>query len=178
MNYAKSLKKIAVNLPSGEKLSFQVGEYSELQKSIIEEFLPRYGHGAEVLSVGNATDESLFLNKKKLEELNFFDPTSNELPDIIAFSKNKNWLYLIETVYGLGIINEIRLLQLKKMTINCKAEIIYVTAFNHREDFRKITAAIAWETDVWIANEPDHLIHFNGDKFLGPYRTFINETIN
>ena len=23
--------------------------------------------------------------------------------------------------------------------------------------------------EVWIADNPDHLIHFDGDKFLGPY---------
>ena len=28
---------------------------------------------------------------------------------------------------------------------------------------------ISWETEAWIAKAPDHLIHFNGERFLGPY---------
>jgi hypothetical protein len=31
--------------------------------------------------------------------------------------------------------------------------------------------AISWETEVWTAEAPDHLIHFNGERFLGPYRS-------
>jgi adenine-specific DNA-methyltransferase len=47
---------------------------------------------------------------------------------------------------------------------------VYVTAFLDKADFRKYAADIAWETEVWIAETPDHMIHFNGPKFLGPYR--------
>ena len=92
------------------------------------------------------------------------------MPDIIAYNSNKNWLYLIEAVYSSGSINEIRMLELKKLTKKCKADIIYVTAFLNKTDFRKWITEIAWETEVWIAENPDHLIHFNGDKFLGPYK--------
>jgi hypothetical protein len=28
---------------------------------------------------------------------------------------------------------------------------------------------IAWETEVWVADAPSHLIHFDGARFLGPY---------
>ena len=28
---------------------------------------------------------------------------------------------------------------------------------------------ISWETEVWVADAPTHLIHFNGERFLGPY---------
>jgi len=101
--------------------------------------------------------------------LNFFEISHEELPDIIAYSPVKNWLYLIEAVYSSGPISEIRLLQLQKLTKNCYAEIIYVTAFQTRSKFRQFMADIAWETEVWIADSPDHLIHFNGDRFLGPY---------
>ncbi len=56
------------------------------------------------------------------------------------------------------------------MLANCSAERIYVTAFRSRSDFRKFAGDIAWETEVWIAESPDHMIHFNGPKFLGPYK--------
>jgi hypothetical protein len=47
---------------------------------------------------------------------------------------------------------------------------VYVTAFLSIGDFRKYAADIAWETEAWIAANPDHMIHFNGPKFLGPYK--------
>ena len=44
-------------------------------------------------------------------------------------------------------------------------------AFPDRAEFRKNAADIAWETEVWIADNPDHMIHFNGDRFLGPHES-------
>ena len=166
----REIQRVKVALPSGGKLEFSAGEHNDLQKAIIEDFLPRYGFGAEVLYVGDTSNKYLHLETKKLEELNFFEISHEELPDIIAYSKEKNWLYLIEAVHSSGPISEIRLLQLEKLTENCKADIVYVTAFLDRPKFRKFMADIAWETEVWIADNPDHMVHFNGDKFLGPYK--------
>lgn len=166
----RAIKKVKVTLPSGGKLEFSTGEHNDLQKAIIEDFLPRYGFGAEVLYVGDTSDKYLYLEKDKLQSLNFFKISHEELPDVIAYSKKKNWLYLIEAVHSSGPISEIRLLQLQKLTQECTAEIVYVTAFLTRKKFRQFMVDIAWETEVWIADNPDHLVHFNGDKFLGPYK--------
>ncbi len=165
----REIAKVTVTLPSGGELAFSQGEHNEIQKAVIEEFLPRFGQGAEVLYVGDTSDKYLYLESEKLKELDFFEISHQELPDIIAYSKKKNWLYLIEAVHSSGPINELRLIQLQKLTKQCKADIIYVTAFLNRPKFRRFMADIAWETEVWIADDPDHLVHFNGDKFLGPY---------
>ena len=93
-----------------------------------------------------------------------------ELPDIVAYSKTKNWLFLIEAVHSSGPISPIRLLELKRLAKECTAEIVFVTAFLTRDTFRKFAPEIAWETEVWIADAPDHMVHFDGDKFLGPYK--------
>lgn len=166
----REIVKVNVTLPSGGELTFSAGEHNDLQKAIIEDFLPRYGHGAEVLYVGDTSDKYLYLEKEKLEELNFFEISHEELPDVIAYSKKKNWLYLIEAVHSSGPISELRLIQLQKLTKDCKADIVYVTAFLNRPKFRQFMTDIAWETEVWIADNPDHLVHFNGDKFLGSYK--------
>lgn len=165
----REIVKVNVTLPSGGELTFSAGEHNDLQKAIIEDFLPRYGYGAEVLYVGDTSDKYLYLEKEKLEKLDFFEISHEELPDVIAYSKEKNWIYLIEAVHSSGPINELRLVQLQKLTKNCKADIIYITAFSNRLKFRQFMTEIAWETEVWIADNPDHLVHFNGDKFLGPY---------
>jgi hypothetical protein len=165
----RKIEKIDVTLPSGSTLSFSAGEHNKLQKLIIEEFLPRYGYGAEVLYVGDTADKYLHVDKNGLERLNFFKISHEELPDVIAYSKKKNWLYLIEAVHSSGPISEIRLLQLKQLSENCTADIVYITAFLNKQKFRQFITEIAWETEVWIAENPDHVVHFNGEKFLGPY---------
>jgi len=165
----RKIIKIPVILPSGKKLKFSPGPHNKLQKAIIEEFLPRYGYGSKVLYVGDTAKKMLHLDKAELKRLNFFNIARTELPDIIAYSKEKNWLYLIEAVHSSGAISETRLLHLKKITKDCLTDIIYITAFLDRKTCRKFIADIAWETEVWIADNPDHLIHFNGHKFLGPY---------
>lgn len=166
----RNLVTIPVTTPSGDKLLLSPGEHNELQKAIIEDFLPRYGYGSEVLYVGDTADKFLLHAKEKLASLAFFQLAHDELPDIVAYSREKNWLYLIEAVHSSGPINALRLEELRRLTKACSAGIVYVTAFLDRGTFRKYAPEIAWESEVWIAESPDHLIHFDGDKFLGPYQ--------
>lgn len=165
----RDLARIDVKLSSGSKLIFTPGEHNELQKQIIENFLPIFGYGAELLYVGDTADKFLHIDRPALEALSFFELKRGELPDIVAYNKTKNWLFLIEAVHSSGPISPPRLLELEKLTEKCKADRIYVTAFLDKTTFRKFVADIAWETEVWIAENPEHLIHFNGEKFLGPY---------
>lgn len=153
-----------------DELEFGPGEHNRLQKAIIEEFLPLYGYGAEVLYVGDAENRYLLYKKAELDELGFFELGHGELPDVVAYSAEKKWLYVIEAVASVGPIDSMRKLKLDELTATCKVPIVYVTAFLTREAFRKNAANIAWETEVWIAGEPEHMIHFDGSKFLGPYR--------
>jgi DNA (cytosine-5)-methyltransferase 1 len=166
----REIETVAVSLPDGQSLEFSPGKHNDLQKAIIEEFLPRYGYKSEVLYVGDTANRLLLCDKKKLKKLSFFELTHDELPDVLAYSATKNWLFLIEAVHSSGPITPIRLEELKRLTKDCTTEIVYVTAFLDRATFRKFAPDIAWETEVWIADSPDHLIHFNGDKFLGPYK--------
>ena len=148
---------------------FGPGEHNELQKAIIEEFLPRFGFGAEVLYVGDTEDKLLYVDRKRLVELDFFELSHDKLPDVLAYSTAKNWLFLVEAVHSVNPMTELRKRSLEALTSACKADIVYVSAFLTRAAFRKFAGDIAWETEVWIAETPDHLVHFNGDKFLGPY---------
>lgn len=166
----RNIIKIPVSLPNGKKLTLSQGGHNQLQREIIEEFLPRFGYGAEILYIGDTSNRILFIEEEKLEKLSFFKLANEELPDIIAYSENKNWLYLIEVVFSSGPMSEERVFGLKKMLTHCKADLIFVTAFTSRTDFRKWIMDIAWETEVWTADNPEHLVHFNGDKFLGPYK--------
>ena len=169
LSAARDLEKIPVVIPNQAELRLTPGEHNQLQRAVVEQFLPRFGYGAEVLYLGDTADKFLWLQQEKLAALHFAELSHGELPDVIAYSQRENWLFLIEAVHSSGPISSVRLLQLQRMCRECVAEIVFVTAFLDRATFRKFSAEIAWETEVWIAAEPDHLIHFNGGKFLGPH---------
>jgi type II restriction enzyme len=164
----RDLPKIPITLPGGRKVEFTLGEHNTLQREIIDEFLPRFGDGCEVLYIGDTANKYAVREDKKLQELGFFELSHDSLPDIVAYDKKKNWLFLIEAFYSSGPMSEERMLELKKSLTNCKAGLIFVTAFISRSDFKKHVGEIGWESEVWTADNPDHLVHFNGGKFLGP----------
>lgn len=166
---ARKLSLIPVSLPDGVKLEFSPGKHNDLQKSIIEKLLSIYGYGAEVLYVGDTANKYLHVSRERLKELGIPEPEHNELPDVVAFSESKKWVYLIEAVTSYGEIDPIRKRELEILTKNCPFPIVFITAFLTRDDYKKYAANLAWETEVWIASDPEHLIHLNGDKFLGPY---------
>lgn len=165
----RTLNLIPILLPNGKPIELSLGDHNVLQKQIIEHFLPRFGSDCEVLYIGDTSNKMLHVEKDSLNKLKFFELSHDELPDIIAYSKKNNWLYLIEAVHGSGPMSEIRVHELKKILKDCTAELIFITAFLSRPVFKKWLTDIAWETEVWIADNPDHMIHFNGHKFLGSY---------
>jgi type II restriction enzyme len=165
----RDMQHIPVTLPGGKRLDLSLGKHNDLQKAIIEQFLPLWGHGAEVLYVGDTANKLLHIERDALKKLGFFDLSHDELPDVIAYSKKKNWLFVIEAVHSSGPISEVRLLELKKLLASCKAGIVYVTAFLTRKAHAKYADQIAYETEVWTADRPEHLQHLNGPRFMGPY---------
>jgi site-specific DNA-cytosine methylase len=171
LDVARQIEIVPIKLPDGLTIQFSPGEHNLLQKAIIEQFLPRFGFGADVLYVGDTAKKFLVKDEQKLKSLKFFDLEHGELPDIVAYSSKKNWLFLIEAVHSSGPISPVRLSELKRLAKHCAADIIFVTAFLNRDTFRKFAPDIAWETEVWIADAPDHMVHFDGDKFLGPYKS-------
>jgi hypothetical protein len=166
----RDLPKVRVTLSTGQILDFSRGGHNQLQREIIEEFLPRFGGKCEVLYIGDATDKYLLRDDDKLKGLGFFELTHDSLPDIVAYNQERNWLFLIEAFFTSGPMSEERILELKKALKDCSADLIFVTAFTSKTDFRKNIADIGWETEVWTADNPDHMVHFNGDKFFGPYK--------
>ena len=166
MEHKRNLQKIPVLLPSGENIELSFGEHNILQKEIIEVFLAKFGFNAQVLYIGDTANKFLYKDDKTLTELKCFDLSHEELPDVIAYSKDKNLLYLCEAVHSAGPMSELRVRKLKEQLKNCTAEVVFITSFLSKKDFRKWALDIAWETEVWIAEAPEHMIHFNGYKFL------------
>jgi type II restriction enzyme len=145
--------------------------HKEVISYVLKDFLPKWGHGASPLAVrGKTMFDNRRRHRQQLMQLGLTFVDRWELPDVVAYSKKKNWLFLIEAVHSSGPISPLRLLELKRLASDCTADIVFVTAFLSRDTFRKFAPDIAWETEVWIAAAPDHMVHFDGDKFLGPYK--------
>jgi type II restriction enzyme len=138
---------------------------------VLSSFFPKWGQGARPVAVRGQTKFNRCGCREKLLRFGITVADRWELPDIVAYSEQKNWLFLIEAVHSSGPISPIRLLELKRLAKECTADIVFITAFLTRDTFRKFAPDIAWETEVWIADAPDHLVHFDGDKFLGPYKS-------
>ena len=163
----RSIKKMPVKI-NGADYSFGPGKHNQLQKAIIEEFAPRFASNSECLYVGDTTDKDLVKDEIKLQELGFEITLHDKMPDVVLYREDKNWLYFIEAVTSVGPMDGKRLVELKAMTRNVSAGIIYVTAFLDFKTFKSFSDKLAWDTEVWIADMPDHMIHLNGDKFIGP----------
>jgi hypothetical protein len=91
-----------------------------------------------------------------------------KMPDVVIHFKKKDWLVVIEAVTSHGPIDPKRQAELKTLFASYKNRLVFVTAFLTRKDLTKFLGQISWETEVWVADSPDHLIHFNGQRFLGP----------
>ena len=150
------------------EFTFSPGKHNELQKAIIEEFAPRFAPNSECLYVGDTVEKALVKDEGKLRELGFSITLHDKMPDVVLYSAEKNWLYFIEAVTSVGPMEPKRIKEIEEMTINVALEKIYVTAFLDFKTFKKFSESLAWETEVWIADIPDHMIHLNGDKFIGP----------
>ena len=148
LNATRYLSQIPIITPTGLEINVTLGEHNRLQKAVVEQFLPRFGYGSELLYLGDAADKLLWLQQDKLAELNFFEISHGELPDIIAYSPHKNWLFLIEAVHSSGPISPTRFLQLQTLCRDCTAEIVFVTAFLDKPTFRRFSSEVAWETEV------------------------------
>lgn len=168
--------KIPITLPNGEIINLSPGKHNQLHADIIHEFCSRFvGGKGKLLYIGDTASSRkeggklMFLESKYLASLGVPPMSHDKLPDVVVFDEGRKWLFLIEAVTSHGPVSPKRWIELEEAFSNCGVGLVYVTAFPDRAEFRKNAADIAWETEVWIADNPDHMIHFNGDRFLGPH---------
>jgi len=166
---ARKLLTVSVKLPDGSKVQLSPGLHNELQRLIVEGFAPRFAQGSVVVYLGDTADKRLLIATDLLKKLNIPEMNHDKLPDVVLYDKAKGWLFLIEAVTSHGPVSSNRHAELEEMLHACPASRVYVTAFMDFTAFKKYASDIVWESEVWIAEFPDHMIHFNGDKFLGPY---------
>ncbi len=161
--------KVPLQVSEGMVYKLSPGKHNKLQADIVREFGPRFAPGAKLLYLGDAARKTLILEADSLSNLGVPVFAHGKLPDIVLFDEKQNWIYLIEAVTSHGPVSPKRHFELEEMFSECLAARVYITAFPDIATFKRFVNEIAWETEVWIAEMPSHLIHFNGDKFLGPH---------
>jgi hypothetical protein len=169
--YAKrrNMNQVPVKLPGGREMRLSPGAHSELIKAIIEDFAPRHAPGSILAYVGDAGDKRGYLDEPLLKRLGVRIDSHGKMPDVVLHCPSKNWLILVESVTSHGPVDAKRHAELAKLFAGSKDGIVYVTAFPNRTTMARYLGEIAWETEVWAADAPTHMIHFNGERFLGPY---------
>ena len=161
--------KLIPILISGKRFTLSPGKHNKLQKDIIEKFASRFAPGSQLVYLGDTANKSLHLDNDLCNRLTIDITHHDKLPDVVLYLEKKNWLLLIEAVTSHGPVSEKRFIEISEMLEKCSAQKIFISTFPDFKVFLKHVSEIAWETEVWIADNPDHMIHFNGDKFF-PHR--------
>ena len=165
----RKLSRIPVRLPSGKTVTISPGGQNPLIKTVIEEFCPRFTPAGTIVYIGDAENKFLHLEADYLQKLGVVIPAPAKMPDVVVHDTKRNWLLLIEAVTSAGPVDGKRRKELKELFAGCIGGLVFVTAFSTREVMRSFLTQISWETEVWVAEDPEHLIHFDGERFLGPY---------
>lgn len=165
----REMTLIPVRLPDGRELKLTAGGQNELVKKIVEEFCPRFTPAGVLAYVGDTGNKQRHVEADYLQRLGLTMDEHGKMPDVMVHLPKKNWLVLVEAVTSHGPIGLKRHNELKELFRGAKAGLVFVTAFLTRRAMTRYLAEIAWETEVWIAEAPSHIIHFNGERFLGPY---------
>ncbi len=160
---------IPVNLPNGQAIQLSSGGQNLLIKDILEKFCPRFTPGGIVLYVGDAGDKFIVNETQRFREIGIELDPHGKMPDLVVHYEEQGWLVLVEAVTSHGPVNLKRRNELKRLFQSSREGLVFVTAFSSRKEMTRYLAEISWETEVWVADQPDHMIHFNGERFLGPY---------
>jgi hypothetical protein len=166
---AREQAKIPVVVAPGKSISLSPGEHSQLIRAIIEDFSPRFAPGSQLVYAGDTGEKWGYFDADLLSSLGVKVKAHGKMPDVVLYFASKEWLLLVESVTSHGPVDGKRHAELAKLFAASTAGLVFVTAFPNRLVMGKYLGDIAWETEVWVADAPSHLIHFNGERFLGPY---------
>ncbi len=166
---AREMDRIPLTLPDGSVFTLTPGGQNVLLKAMVEDFCPRFTPGGQVLYIGDAGDKWALFERDALASLNVEVDEHGKMPDLVIYLPDHNWLVLLEAASSHGPVDSKRQAELANLFARSTAGIVYVSCFPDRAEFRKYVDKIAWESEVWCADHPTHMIHYNGERFLGPY---------
>lgn len=165
----RNMAKVPIVLPEGGEIMLGPGAHNELIRAVLEEFAPRFVPGALPVYVGDAGDKRAHVDDGLLARCGVRLDAHGKMPDVILHDAARGWMILVEAVTSHGPVSAGRRAELERLFTSVRDSVVYVTAFPDRGIMARHMADIAWETEAWTADAPTHLIHFDGERFLGPY---------
>lgn len=165
----RDTRRIPVVLANGQEIKLSPGGQNVLVKKIIDDFCQLFTPGGHIIYVGDTQTKWAYFDPSALRSIGVEIEEHGKMPDVVVHHVEKDWLVLIEAVTSHGPVNPKRRQELKELFAGSKIGLVFVTAFLERRAMIKYLNDISWETEVWVAESPTHLIHFNGERFLGPY---------
>ena len=171
--YAKErlMDMVKVKIRTDLQVSLSPGKHNELIRAIIEDMAPRFIPGSTLVYIGDTGEKWGFFDDALSARLGFNVEVHGKMPDVILWQEEKNWLVLVESVTSHGPVDSKRYIELSELFTSVHADKVFISAFPDKRTFARFAPDVAWETEVWVADNPTHMVHFNGDKFIGPYKT-------
>ena len=170
--YAKErlMDMVKVKIRKDLQVSLSPGKHNELIRAIIEDMAPRFIPGSTLVYIGDTGEKWGFFDDAISARLGFSVEVHGKMPDVILWQEEKNWLVLVESVTSHGPVDSKRYIELSELFSSVHADKVFISAFPDKRTFARFAPDVAWETEVWVADNPTHMVHFNGDKFIGPYK--------
>ena len=168
--HEREMNMVSVKIKKNHMVQISPGKHSELIRDIIEQLAPRFLPNSTLIYVGDTGEKWGYYDQELAGNLLFNVQEHGKMPDVILYVEDKRWLVLIESVTSHGPVDSKRYIELEELFSNVSANKVYISAFPDKKTFTHYVQDIAWETEAWIADNPTHMIHFNGDKFLGPHK--------
>lgn len=167
--HEREMNMVSVKIKENHSIQISPGKHSELIRDIIEQMAPRFLQNSSLVYVGDTGEKWGYYDQELAGSLLFNVQKHGKMPDVILYVEGKKWLVLVESVTSHGPVDSKRLIELENLFANVTADKVYISAFPDKKTFTHYAQEIAWETEAWIADNPTHMIHFDGDKFLGPH---------
>lgn len=165
----RSVGTVPVQIREQAAVVLTPGEHSQLIRAVVEQFAPRFAPGSTLIYVGDTGNKWGYFDHQSLDGLGVVLDSHGKMPDVVLYSGDRKWLFLVEAVTSHGPVDAKRHRELTTLFSAASVALVFVTAFPNRATMTRFLSGIAWETEVWVADAPDHLIHFDGKRFLGPY---------
>lgn len=165
----RNMPKTPVTLPSGVALNLSPSGQSVLIKAMVEEMLPRFAPGCQVAYIDDTDHKHGTIDAELMNKLGISLKAREKAPDVIAWDARRGWLFLMEAASTHGPVDVTRKVELHDLFTDQWDKVVLVSCFPDRKTMQKYLALLAWETEAWCADTPDHMMHFNGSRFMGPY---------
>lgn len=165
------MRMIPVRLEGRKLLRLSPGDHSRLIKHVIEQFASRFARGARLLYAGDTGAKWSYFDEEGLAAIGVRVGAHGKMPDVVLHDRERDWLLLVEAVTSHGPVDSKRHAELVRLFKDARPGLVFVTAFPNRAIMGRYLGDIAWETEVWCADSPTHLIHFDGERYLGPYES-------